>query len=220
MNIIGEMHHFDLFSSLEDHQIEEILSLLSGRIECYEKNEIVFNQGETVHEIGLVLEGELIGISYDLLGHSNIYAHIDTYDYFGESYALIHHDLKLDVMAVTKTRVLFLDGNKIMDVHYPAFIKNLMHLLASKNVALSNKINTIAPKSMRERLMNYLYMQIKIHDNFVFDIPFNRQQLADYLLVDRSSLSHELSLMKQEGLLDFKKNHFIIYKDVFFKTSL
>ena len=68
--------------------------------------------------------------------------------------------------------------------------------------------------------MNYLYMQIRIHDSFVFDIPFNRQQLADYLLVDRSSLSHELSLMKQEGLLDFKKNHFIIYKDVFFKTSL
>ena len=85
MNIVEEMHHFDLFSSLEDHQIEDIISLLNGRISCYEKNETIFNQGDHIHEMGLVLEGELIGINYDLLGHSNIYAHIDTYDYFGES---------------------------------------------------------------------------------------------------------------------------------------
>lgn len=79
-------------------------------------------------------------------------------------------------------------------------------------VYLTRKLNAITPKSIRDRLLSYLSDQQAIHGSDVFDIPFNRQELADYLLVDRSSLSHELSLMQQEGLIRFKKNHFVILK--------
>lgn len=211
MNDLSFLGDVSLFKDIPEDQLRDLLKQIISREEDYQKGETIFDQGSCIHEIGIIESGELIGSNYDLMGHANVIARMGRGDIFGESYAYLKNAaLFISVAAVKASHVIFLDAERMKKANNSQLNANYISLIAKKNMALTRKMNCITPKSIRERLMAYLETERNIHHSNSFEINFNRQELADYLLVDRSSLSHELSLMQKEGLITFKKNHFKI----------
>lgn len=208
-----------LFHGISANEIKKILSCLAVRERTYNKNEIIFYAGDTLHEIGLVKSGSVNIVVNLYWGNSHIFGHIEKGDIFGENYAALgDKELICDVVATEKSEILFLDLNKILtsckkscDFHNK-LIYNLLRILAQKSLGLSRRMMNTAPKSIRDRLVWYLSEQATINGSRSFKIPFNRQELADYLGVDRSALSNELSKMQKENLVKFRKNEFVLNK--------
>ena len=150
-------------------------------------------------------------------GGSHIFGHVAAGQLFAETYAAIPgKELLVDVVAAEKCEVLFLNLDKLLTTcqsgcsFHNRIIHNLIRISAGKNLALSERMMHTAPKSIRERLLSYLSEQAVEHGSAHFSIPFSRQQLADYLGVDRSALSNELSKMQRDGLLSFRKSEFTL----------
>ena len=128
--------------------------------------------------------------------------------------------MMVSVVASEKTEVLFLNVSRILQVcnnncsHHNKIIHNLLAVSARKNLNLSRRIFHTSAKSIRGRLLSYLSYQAMKNGSHEFDIPFSRQQLADYLSVDRSALSNELSKMQKEGLLQANRSHFLLLKTI------
>ncbi|MDO4754407.1 MAG: Crp/Fnr family transcriptional regulator, partial [Bacillota bacterium] len=184
------------------------------------KGSLIFRTGEVIYRIGLVLEGSVNIVVHFFWGNSNIFGHIEKGKIFGEAYAAIPgKELPCDVVAAEDSKILFLDFKKIMTTcpnccaFHTRIIHNIVRISASKNINLSSRMMLIAPKSIRDKLLSYLSEQAMEHANANFSIPFSRQQLEDYLGVDRSALSNELSKMQKDGLITYQKNHFILHQD-------
>ena len=166
--------------------------------------------------MGLVLKGSVTIEKNDFWGNRNIIAKNDVGNIFAEVYACCPDEpLMINVIADEDSEILFLDVQNIMNGSDMICIKmteRILKLMAKKNLMLSRKINDISPKSIRERLMSFFSYCTELHNSNTFFIDFNRQEFADYLCVDRSALSNELSKMKKDGLIDFNKNCFVILK--------
>ena len=127
--------------------------------------------------------------------------------------------MMVDVIAMEEAEILFLNVPELFRLaaagkgEYSHLIHNMTIISARKNLLLSRRILHTSSKKIRDRLLSYLSYQAGLQKNRYIDIPLNRQQLADYLSLDRSALSKELSKMKKEGLLDYHKNSFVL-KDI------
>ena len=206
-----------LFHGIREQEIGAMLGCLGSREGRYKKDEIIFRAGEAVTEIGMVLSGSVNVVVNFWWGNSNIFGHIGKGDIFAENYAAIPgKELLCDVVAAEDTEALFLGLAKVLATcrnscpFHQRLIHNLLRISAQKNLGLANRMMHIAPKSIRERLLSYLSEQAMENGGPHFSIPFSRQQLADYLGVDRSALSNELSKMQKDGLLSFRKNEFTL----------
>lgn len=203
--------HMPLFQNMGAPEIREVIDNIKMTKKTYQKGETIFTQGQCINAFGVVLSGIIKGVNYDMMGHANVISRMSQGDIFGESYAYsMDVPMVVAIEVIKDCEVLFFDVASIKALNNKNLNANLITILSSKNIYLTRKLNAITPKSIRERILSYLTSQQDLHGSSSFDIPFNRQELADYLLVDRSSLSHELSLMQKEGLITFKKNHFTI----------
>ncbi len=216
MNLFS-LSNTPLFHGIQYNEIERMLPCLNPREEAFEKGEVIFRSGSTVHEIGLVESGSVNIVVNFYWGNSHIFGHIGKGAIFAENYAAIPgKELLCDVVAAEETEVLFLDLSKLMATcesacgFHQRLIYNLLRISAQKSLNLSSRMMHIAPKSLRGRLLSYLSEQAMINGNVRFQIPFDRQQLADYLGVDRSAMSNELSKIQRDGLISFKKNEFTL----------
>ena len=208
----------ELFQGIDENEIKELLHCLGAVKRTYQKGEFIYSAGEPIPAMGMVLSGNVQIEQTDFWGDTTIFGNAGPGQIFGETYACLPKEPSMvDVIASKESEVLLLQAEKVLYTcpssctFHNRLIHNLLSVLASKNLTLSRKITHISPKSIRERMMSYLSFQAICHGNREFDIPFNRQQLAGYLNVDRSALSHELSKMQQDGLISFKQNHFILY---------
>ena len=211
------LSHTPLFHGINENEIGELLSCLGAKEKSYQKNETIFRAGSTVHEIGLVESGSVNIVVNFYHGNSNIFGHVEKGMIFAENYAAIPgKELICNVVSAENSEILFLDLSKLLTtcqngcIFHQRLIHNLLRISAQKSLNLSTRMMHIAPKSMRDRLLSYLSEQSLINGNSHFTIPFDRQQLADYLGVDRSALSNELSKMQKDGLISFKKNEFTL----------
>lgn len=206
-----------LFHGISEEEIKKILPCIGAREKFYDKNEIIFRAGTCVHEIGLVESGSVNIVVNFYWGDSNIFGHVEKGSIFAENYAAVPgKELICDVVATEPTQILFLDMKKLLTTcengcqFHNRLVQNLLSISAEKSLELSSRMMHTAPKSIRERILSYLSEQAMINGKTHFFIPFNRQQLAEYLDVDRSALSHELSKMQKDGLLTFRKNEFTL----------
>ena len=204
-----------LFQGIEEENIDAMLNCLSAVSRTYEKNAFIYESGEKIHLIGTVLSGAVVIAKDDLWGNRKIIEHIEPGESFGESYACNGTEpLLIHVEAIEKSEILFLDVNRVITVcssacqFHTRLIRNMLSILSQKNLFLMQKMDCVTAKSIRDRVLSYLSYQSAQSGSREFDIPFDRQQMAEYLSVDRSALSGELSKMKREGILDFWKNHF------------
>ena len=185
------------------------------RTKSYPRHAVIFHAGEQVHALGVVLRGTVHIENLDLWGSKSILSSISAGQAFAETYAFCGEPLMVDVLAAADCEVLFLDTAALARPHaehswQDRLLRNLLRVSMKKNLTLSRRILCTAPKTVRGRLLTYLSGQAVQAGGMEFDLPFNRQQLADYLNLDRSALSKELCRMRDEGLLTFRKNHFVL----------
>ena len=206
-----------LFQGIREHEIEAMLKCLGAHEKEYKKGQTIYQAGQTVKDLGLVLSGGVNIVVYDYWGNSTIFSHIAPGQIFAETYsAMGQEELLVNVIADQDSHILFVDTYKLMTTcqhacpYHQQAIHNLIRISAQKNLNLSKRMLHTASKSIRGRLVSYLSEQALQHGTNRFHIPFSRQQLADYLGVDRSALSNELSKMQKDGLLQYHKNEFIL----------
>lgn len=207
----------NLFMGMDESAIEEMLLCLSARTQTFGRNETILRSGEQVSSVGMVLSGLAFVEREDFWGNRSIFSEISPGMIFAETYACLSQvPIETSVIASEETTVMFLNVRKILTIctsacsFHSRLIQNLLTTLAQKNMTLTRKIQHISLKTIRDRLLSYLSFESFKAGSSVFEIPFNRQQLADYLSVDRSALSSEISKLQQEGILSCDKNKFKI----------
>ena len=206
-----------VFTGITTDEINAMLSCLSAREAAFQKDEIIFSYGQNITSIGIVLEGNVHIIKEDFWGNANLMAECSPGDIFGEAYAInAAEPLEMNIFAASPCRILFLEVSKILTVCSSAcefhnrLIRNLLTLVSRKNFQLNRKLEHMSKRTTRDKLLSYLSMESKKANASSFTIPFNRQQLADYLSVDRSAMSNELCKLRDEGILTFNKNSFTL----------
>lgn len=202
-----------LFEAITDDEWKEMENILFYEKE-YEKGEIILHSGDVVNRIGIVINGSVNIERVDIEGRRSIISNVARLGIFGESYALSKAKLMVDAVASLDSDILFIDVDILereREMSWAYKLRDAMlRVSAEKNIILSNRIFCTSAKTIREKVDTYLsFESIKNNSNDFF-IPFDREELADYLSVDRTALSKELGRMKREGLIDFKKNHFIL----------
>lgn len=207
-----------LFRGASPQEVAEMLTCLGGEERRYSKGAVILRAGEVTHVMGLLLSGRASVESDDVWGNKSMLDHLGPGQVFGETYAALPHEpLMVSVVASEPVEVLLLDVGRLLRVcsnrctHHSRLIANLLAISSQKNLTLSRRIFHTAPKTIRGRLLSYLSFQAQRAGASTFDLPLSRQQLADYLNVDRSALSHELSKMQRDGLLEVSRNHFVLH---------
>jgi CRP-like cAMP-binding protein len=206
-----------LFSGMTDKEITSLLKTLDAGNNDYKKNEPILHAGSKPGVIGIVLSGSVTILSDDIWGNRTILSHIGKGGLFAEAYALLEDvPMLVDVMANEGSSILMLNTKGILNSTKSQnswdfkFLRNLLLISSKKNLNLSGRSFHTSPKTIRERVMSYLNTLALQNDSTEFDIPFDRQQLADYLNLERSALSKELGKMKKEGIIETRKSHFKI----------
>lgn len=206
-----------IFSGISEEETEKMLHCLEVRPETFQKDEYILRAGDRVEAFGVVITGKVLIIQEDFWGNRNILAAVGAGHCFAETFACSPGAvLNVSVIAETNVQVLFLNVKRILTTcpstcsHHNRMIRNLLSELAEKNLRLNEKITHLGQRSRRAKILSYLSAEAQRHGSAEFDIAFSRQQLADYLSVDRSGLSMELSRMQEEGLLEYRKNHFVL----------
>ena len=199
-----EISALPLFRGIAAGELPALLDRSSAREVRFAKGELLLHRGETPRSLGLVLEGGVHIIREDFWGNRSIVGLAGPGEIFAESYALAGKPLAVSVLAATDGRALFLDAGHLSQ----RLSANLLALLAEKNLMLTEKMRHMARRTTREKLLSYLSAQALRAGTAEFDIPLDRQQLADFLAVDRSTMSAALGKLRDEGVLEFRKNHF------------
>lgn len=206
-----------LFDRIGDESLKEMLGCLNAKERSYKKGDAVFAEGDKAKYLGIVLEGSVQLVRVDYYGNRSILANIEPPQLFGEAFACAGmKSLPVDAVAATDTRILLLDAQRIARPCGNACpchgqtILNLLHIVAKKNLVLHQKIEITSKRSTREKLMTYLLLQAKNAKSHTFTVPYDRQELADYLEVDRSGLSAEISKLRNEKVLECRRSTFTL----------
>lgn len=206
-----------LFYEVKLSDIDGVLKCLNAKIKKFDKESVIIFQGDRIEHIGIILSGSIQISKNDFMGNKNILAELSESDIFGET--LVSAQIKkspVTVEAVTGCEIMFIDYNRIITTcssacaFHAKIIGNMIKVLAEKNLMLNNKIEILSKRSIREKLMQYLIFQAERKRSREFDIPFSKNELADFICVDRSAMSRELSKMYDEELIRYDKNHFEI----------
>ncbi len=216
-NYIETLRRSQLFSGVSNSEISAMLGCLQARLCTFKKGEYVFREGEHIDKITMLVEGKLLIQRDDYWGNRSIINVLRVGEMFGEAYVAPESGSLLnDVIAEDDSTVIFFDVRRILTVcstacqFHSRVVQNLFFAISEKNRKLVQKIGHMSKRSTRAKLLSYLSEEAKRHNSSHFAIPFTRQQLADFLCVDRSAMSNELCKMRDEGLLLFDKKEFTL----------
>ncbi|MDR2492075.1 MAG: Crp/Fnr family transcriptional regulator [Coriobacteriales bacterium] len=208
-----------LFDRVGPEHLIDLLGCLGALRHEYRKGTFVLAAGQPVRSLGIVLEGAVNVVQEDYWGNRNVVSHCVPSDLFAESFCCAGvKQLPVSVVATEQCEVLFIDFGRIINVctnacsFHNGLVQNMLQVLAVKSVALTQKLEDVTQRTTREKILSYLSRAAlaagESGPDAAFVIPYNRQELADYLSVDRSALSAELSRMAQAGLLRYDRNRF------------
>lgn len=206
-----------LFRGASADEVRTMLSCLNAETRHFQRGQVIYHAGDVIRSIGLVLSGSVSIENDDVWGNKSILEYVRPGQVFAETYACVPGEpMMVSAVAAENSEILFLDTSHVLHVCASAcgfhnkMIRNLLAIASQKNLNLSRRIFHTSSKSIRGRLLSYLSHQSLMNGSREFDIPFNRQQLADYLSVDRSAMSNELSKMQRDGLLKVDRCHFTL----------
>lgn len=207
-----------LFDEISEQNFLKLKECLKAVKKSYLKDEIIFDYGDKLSAVGYVLSGKVRILKDDFENNKVLIAEVEKTQTFAE--ALVCAGIKkspVTVIAAEDSEILFIDFQKILGVcasscpFHKQLIENIIKIIANKNLFLNSRIELLSKKSLKERIMFYLKSQKEKQNKEIFEIPFSREKMAQYLAVDRSALSRELCRMKSANLLDFHKNSFRIF---------
>lgn len=206
-----------LFSCIEEPDLKAMLECMEYNIGHYKKGEIIALEEENIRYIGVLLSGAVDMIKEDFWGNKTLIVRMEKDELFGETFACGEDSLSIVTFVVSEdAKILFMPFDRIMHCctlacrFHHRLIENMVHMIAGKNRNLMRKVEAVSKRSIREKILAYLSIQSQAQDSRYFEIPMGRVELAEYLCVDRSALTRELSKMKAEGIIDYDKNYFRI----------
>lgn len=209
------LHRCPLFDSIDKRELGTLLTCLGAVRRSYRRYAYVWMTGQPVASMGILLSGSVHLLQEDFWGNCTIINHLVPGELLGEAFACMGTPhLPISVLATTRTDILWLNYRRVITTcrttcrFHSRLVQNMLEILARKNVQLMQKMEIMARRSTREKVMAYLSGQAQKIGKTTFEIPFNRQEMADYLSVDRSALSKELCAMRDSGWLLFRKNRF------------
>ena len=204
-----------MFDGIQPEERKAMLGCIGYHIGRFRKGDIVAFEAENIQHIGIVLSGAVDMIKEDLWGNKTMLVRSRRNEIFGETFACGSDNLSVVTFLVSEDAdVLFLPFNRVMhsctmacQFHH-RLIENMVHIIADKNRDLMRKVEVVSKRTIREKLLAYLSIQAQIQESRYFEIPLGRIELAEYLCVDRSALTRELTKMKEDGLIDYDRNCF------------
>lgn len=214
-NYMPILKQVPLFNEIEESNLNTLLHCLSAKILKAQAKTTIFSEGDSSESVGIVLSGEVQIVKHDYFGNRNIVASINEAELFGEAFACSDIiSLPVHVYTTKDSTIMLINYRKILTTcsnccqFHNKLIYNMLRIMANKNIFLNQKMEILSKRTTREKLLHYFSQEAKKSGNNSFTISFNRQELADYLFIDRSAMSNELSKLRKEGLLEFHKNEF------------
>ena len=208
------------FAGMTDEEILTVLHCVEGKVLSSEKDQFIFRVGDSTDVMGLVLSGSVMIIQEDYWGHRNIISKCMPGDFFGEPYAATPGSvLNLSVVSAENSEILMLNVRRMLTTcpsacgHHSKLIRNLVAVMSNKVLVLNDKITHVSKRTTKDKLLSYLSSEAIKQGKSSFDIPYDRQQLADFLCVERAAMSAELSKLQKEGIIRTNKNHFELLSD-------
>ncbi len=208
------------FKDMNDEEILSVLHCVNATVIKKERDSYILHSGDTTEALGLVLSGAVLIIQEDIWGHRNILSRCMAGNFFGEPYAANPNIvLNNSVVAEKDCEIMLLNVRRLLSTcssacgHHQKLIKNLVGVLASKILMFNDKITHISKRSTREKLLSYLSSEAIRKGSLSFDIPYDRQELADFLCVERAAMSTELSKLQKEGILKTNRSHFELFEN-------
>lgn len=213
------MRRTRLFSGVGEEELPAMLNCLGASVRHCRKGEYVFHAGEYVDSITILVQGRLLIQKDDYWGNRSILNVIVPGEMFGEAYAAPDSGaLRNDVLAVEDSTVVLFEIRRVLTVcpsackFHALTVQNLFFAISEKNRKLVSKIEINSRRTTREKLLSYLSEEAGRQNASTFEIPFNRQQLADFLSVDRSAMSNELCKLRDDGLISFERSRFTLHE--------
>ncbi len=204
-----------LFQGVEDNDLEAMLSCLGATDRKYRKNDVILLAGTKVTSVGILIEGNAQITRDDAEGNRAILSDLEKADLFAEAYvAAGSMEVPITVIATSDCRIVWIPFNKIVGTcsnacgFHKTLVQNMMRVIAVKNIWMNEKMRILSCKTTKEKLITYLSDYSERVGKNKFKIPFSRNELADFLSVDRSAMSRELSKLRDEGYLNYHKNEF------------
>ena len=206
-----------LFSGIAGEDLLRMLHCLGAKINSYDKKDTIMQEGGSPKTLGIILSGSAQIISEDYYGNRSILMKVGEGEIFAEDFACAEIEaLPVSIISEDKTEIMFIDCSHILHTcenncgFHQQLIYNLMKDLAEKSIKFNEKIEVTSKRTTREKILTFLDIQSRKAGSRSFDIPFDRQELADYLEVDRSGLSVEIGKLRKEGVLDACKRRFVL----------
>ena len=204
-----------LFEGICYEDRRAMLGCIGYHIGTFRKGDIINFEDEKIKHVGIVVEGSVDMIKEDIWGNKTMLVRSRKDDVFAETFACGSDNLSMVTFQVSEdATILFLPFNRVMhnctmacQFHHQ-LIENMVHVIANKNRDLMRKVEVVSKRTTREKLLSFLSIQAQLQQTRYFEIPLGRVELAEYLCVDRSAMTRELSKMKEEGLIDYDKNCF------------
>ena len=206
------------FQGMTEEEILSVLHCVNATVQQKKKDQYILRVGDRTESMGLVLRGTVLVLQEDLWGHRNIIHRIGPGEYFAEPFAATAGSvLNVSVVADEDSEIMMLNMERFLTTcphacaHHSRMVRNLVSVMAKRVLDLNDKLTHIAKRSTREKLLSYLSAESMRQGKLAFTIPYDRQQLADYLSVERVAMSVELSKLQKEGLLKTTRNHFELF---------
>ena len=217
MNYMDTLQKCALFADTTADEVQKMLGCLGARTVHAARRETLISEGDPAQEFGIVLSGSVQIVRVDYDGNRSLVDEIAPAGMFCETFACADvESVPVDVVVKEEGDVMFIDCRHITNIcghacsHHQQMIYNLMRAVAERNLQYDRKLEILSKRSTRDKLMTYLYMQAKVQGRNSFEIPYDRQELADYLEVERSGLSAEIGKLRKEGILKADKNRFVL----------
>lgn len=205
-----------LFANMNDEELDRIIKSPHTKVKKFLKNQEIIAEGEGTDFIGIVLYGAVRIVRNDYYGNRSIIALIEAPQIFAEAFVLSEiKTMPVSVISVSESSIMLIRLKRFMTQDSPIYAKlsgNLLRLISAKNLKLNEKIEVISQRTTRDKIMAFLMRQARLNGSDTFTIPYDRQALADYLEVDRSAMSVEISRLRKEGIIESKKSEFKLLK--------
>lgn len=215
------LHGIPLLKGIQPKEFGALLDCVGAKKECFERGAFIFLGGEQTKSIGIVLAGRVQVLKEDIFGNRAILNDLGPKAVFGESFVCGgSYVLTVSVQAVERSEILFLPFERVMRIcpsacgFHSALIKNMVEMIAVKNIKLMENLEVTTKHSLREKMLTYLSQLAQAQGTLTVTSPLGRIDLADFLGVDRSALTRELKRMQNEGLLCFDKNTYTLKGDM------
>ncbi len=204
-----------LFENVGRENYDKMLRCFGARVVTVKKSSAVFHEGQAATKVGIVLSGTVQTVQDDYWGNRSILSMAGPGQLFAEGFACAGVEaMPVSVVATADSQVMLINCSHIMTVCHNAcsfhnqMVRNLLHSVSQSNLQLNQKIEILSKRTTREKVMAYLLSEAKLQGSNDFHIPYDRQELADYLGVERSAMSAVIGKLRDDGFIQVNRRHF------------